>query len=356
MGGYIRFGYTKGENNQLVIDEDAAKIVLSMFENTAEGNRIKDWVDWANNEGIPTPKGGRAWTHNQVSKFLRDRTFIGQGSVGKYVRRNGKVVKSDSPIPVPYPQIVPAKLFNKVQERLILNKKRNKGSAKRLYVLSHLGKCGVCGATLYCYSSKGYNYLSCMRQRFYSSLYQCYAPKKTWNMDLVEQHIWAEVEDVLEKYQDSAYNVLLDRLEAAKDSSQKQMVKAKDEIDRCKLERQRLLTSIRKGYVTGADIELQFRAVKEDEERWQEELANAEILNNDMEASWQSFWNQLQTVRQHFNYGFCITPEKKKEILNALLQEFILNKDGQIELRFKLPVNKKQVAEIVCTQSVHNVV
>ena len=44
-------------------------------------------------------------------------------------------------------------------------------------------------------------------------------------------------------------------------------------------------------------------------------------------------------------FDFTTTPEQKKEILNLLLEEFILYNDGRVELRFKLPVNEKQVAE-----------
>ena len=55
--------------------------------------------------------------------------------------------------------------------------------------------------------------------------------------------------------------------------------------------------------------------------------------------------SQLRAVDINFDYGFYPTPEQKKEILNMLLDKFVLYKDGRIELRFKVPVNDRQVAE-----------
>jgi len=52
-----------------------------------------------------------------------------------------------------------------------------------------------------------------------------------------------------------------------------------------------------------------------------------------------------------FDWGFYPSPEQKKELLNVLLKEFVLYKDGRIELRFKLPVNENQVADTILTLS-----
>ena len=53
---------------------------------------------------------------------------------------------------------------------------------------------------------------------------------------------------------------------------------------------------------------------------------------------------QLRQLDGMFDYGFYPSPEQKKQILNTLLKEFVLYKDGRIELRFKLPMNQRQVA------------
>ncbi len=72
-----------------------------------------------------------------------------------------------------------------------------------------------------------------------------------------------------------------------------------------------------------------------------------------------SWWKQVKQLDKWFDYGFYLEPEQKKQILNSLLESFILYRDGRIELRFKLPVNGKQVAEVaqaVVTLSQHKLV
>lgn len=154
-------------------------------------------------------------------------------------------------------EIIPEELFNRVQLRVADNKHKNKGSSKRTYMLMHLGRCGECGGRLYCRMSKGhrYHYIYCMRQHFYPYLYHCFQPKNL-NLDWIEDYIWAEVEDLLENFRDSTYDLLLDRFENAKGDREKQIAKAKEEVDRCNEERQRVLTIYRKKYISEAEAEI----------------------------------------------------------------------------------------------------
>ena len=50
-----------------------------------------------------------------------------------------------------------------------------------------------------------------------------------------------------------------------------------------------------------------------------------------------------------------LASEQKGQILNRVFQEFVLYHDGKIELRFKLPVNEKQVADTIANLSSNNV-
>jgi len=70
-------------------------------------------------------------------------------------------------------------------------------------------------------------------------------------------------------------------------------------------------------------------------------------LDTKAETAINTFMEQLKAVKLGFDYGFNPTPEQKKEILNLLLDKFILHPDGKIELRFKMLVNEMQVAESI---------
>lgn len=353
-GGYIRYGYeynhkrhSPSYTGKLEINEPEAKVVLDMFQKIGDGWTIAKWRDWANERGIPTKHNSKGWTVQYVSKVLRDRAYIGKGQYGKSTIKGNRVVRADDPVPLSHPTIIPLDLFNKVQARLAENKRKNKGSAKQTYILQHLGRCGECGGRLCCRSNRGKErYIYCCQQKNYPHLASCFKPKHR-NLNLIENYIWAEVEDVLTSYRNNTAGLLLDRFENGKKDREENIAKAKKEINRCELERQRLLTIIRKGYVTNAEADIQFRAVREDEDRWQEELANLEALDVNSNALWDSFWSQLQKLDEWFDWGFSLSVEQKKEILNLLLDSFVLYKDGRIELRFKLPIDEKQVASTI---------
>ena len=68
--------------------------------------------------------------------------------------------------------------------------------------------------------------------------------------------------------------------------------------------------------------------------------------NSEDDVVLEKFMSQLKALHKSFDFGFMlITPERKKEIINLLVEKFILYGDGRIELRFKLPVKDEQVAE-----------
>jgi len=171
---------------------------------------------------------------------------------------------------------------------------------------------------------------------------------------MIEEYVWGGVEEVLHDYRNSTYDLLLDRLENTKGDREKQIATAKEELERLKWEKQRLLTTIRKGYVTEAEADIQFKAINSEREYWEQELTNLESLQDNQDSAVDTFMAQLKQVDKMFNYGFYPSPEQKKDILNTLLKEFVLYRDGKIELRFKLPVNKTQVAETVLTLSHNN--
>jgi two-component SAPR family response regulator len=168
-------------------------------------------------------------------------------------------------------------------------------------------------------------------------------------MNLVDDYLWNEVEDIIEGYR----NATLDRLAAEYDSVEENMkatiARAKRELERCQLERQRLLTAIRKGYATEAEAELQFKAIMADEEQWEEELAAAEAIESNTEAVQEGILNIVGTVLTAFDFGFILTQEQKKEILNTVLDKFVLYRDGRVELRLKVPVNETQVTDSIIT-------
>jgi hypothetical protein len=89
--------------------------------------------------------------------------------------------------------------------------------------------------------------------------------------------------------------------------------------------------------------------IREHEEHWAQELANAQTLQIDSDAIWNNFIEKLKTVNQMYDYGMLLSNAQKKKVLNALVEEFVLEPNGQIEIRYKLPVTEKQLQETVAS-------
>jgi hypothetical protein len=85
------------------------------------------------------------------------------------------------------------------------------------------------------------------------------------------------------------------------------------------------MTTLRKGHVTEAD--LQFKAMKSEQERWEWELSGLQALHADREAAAEKFVAQSKQLDKLFDWGgiWFLTPEQKRQILNTLLQEFVLS-------------------------------
>jgi hypothetical protein len=353
MGGFIKFGYGVNSDGYHVINEIEAKHVLSIFQKANSGMPLRQIVLWLHNEGIPTKRPGQ-WTPQRISLMLKDQTYIGRSFFNKKRRKVDKLVEGE-PVAVPFPAIVPEELFNRVRVRLAENKRKNSGGAKRFYLLQNLGKCGECGGNLRCHTVGKHRYIGCSRQHTYPH-YDCYKPGN-WRLGWIESFVWAEVEDILHDYRNATSDLLLERFESASSEREQQIATAKQHLEDLKWEKQRILTTIRKGYVTEAEAELQFKAINSEREHWERELSNLQALQADSEAAADKFVAQLKQLDRLFDWGgiWSLTPEQKKQILNTLLQEFVLYRDGKIELRFKLPVNEKQVADTIATLSSNNV-
>lgn len=77
----------------------------------------------------------------------------------------------------------------------------------------------------------------------------------------------------------------------------------------------------------------------------EQELNSLIAVETEADVLFDNFMTRIKAVDKAYDYGFHPTPQQKKEILNMLLDKFILYRNGKIELRFKVPVNDEQVAD-----------
>ena len=153
-GGNVPLGY-KIENHKYVLD-DKAPIVKEIFTKYANGERIKDICDDLNSRGIKNANG-REFKKNSFNTLLKNRKYI------------GIYIYNGIETPGGIPQIIDEELFNKVADRLKINKQAPaRARAKAEYLLTTKLFCGYCKEMMVGHSSnkisKGgiiYNYYKC---------------------------------------------------------------------------------------------------------------------------------------------------------------------------------------------------
>lgn len=110
LGGIAPYGYVKGENGQLIIDEETAPIVKLIFQLCIEGNGTGKIARILRERGIPAPgtinfqRTGRTsryhpdepclWSEETISGILAQDAYLGQTTNFKYSKPSFKSKKT----------------------------------------------------------------------------------------------------------------------------------------------------------------------------------------------------------------------------------------------------------------------
>jgi len=163
------YGYKKGGDNRLAIDEEAAAVVRIIFDLSLQGNNAQQIVEALYEKGIPTPGEYKAskgftthdvsrshhiWQRSTVLRILVDERYIGTYIMGKRAVKeiggNRVRLKDESEwfkIPGHHPAIIDKAVFEQVQAQL-QHFKSDKKNIKE-YTLRGKVFCGCCNHAMY---------------------------------------------------------------------------------------------------------------------------------------------------------------------------------------------------------------
>lgn len=152
-GGPPPLGYDVSEK-KLVINEAEAEIVRLIFDRYSKGYTYNDIAKELNAKGYKT-KIGREFSSASLNSILSQRKYIGKyvynrrsakNINGSYNSHKNKPEEEIIRIPGAVPRIVNDEVFEKVQKRLEMNKRKTGHyKSKSNYLLSGLVICGECG-------------------------------------------------------------------------------------------------------------------------------------------------------------------------------------------------------------------
>lgn len=173
-----------------VVNKKEATVVRKIFDMYAGGqigvNRISRYLEEIN---APRKTGRKPWHISQIKYMLKNESYTGMKyfNTEHYVREyanplygikhsTGKVVRRprEEWIGIKIPQVIPKKLFDKVQARFTWNQSHYR-NPRQVQLLSNLVRCGACGG--FCFAYQRY-YKDKRRKRdperiFHKVAYKC---------------------------------------------------------------------------------------------------------------------------------------------------------------------------------------
>ena len=199
--GYDYVKKTSDARASLVINEEQAAVVRSIFEMFASGDYgLVTITRFLEDRRIPTRTGRPQWDRGQIKFMLKNETYAGTryynritgateaARQGKQVIRGKWVLRDRTEwIAVEVPAIVPRELFEKVQQRLRQHEERYCQPVTR-YLLSGLVQCAVCGSG--CSSSRRYHKVRRPSGRvsvYHRSVYRCNRRARQYAHDLTQR-------------------------------------------------------------------------------------------------------------------------------------------------------------------------
>lgn len=287
-----------------------------------------------NDMSLRTRKGYR-WTDTQIHRVL---THSGYRGKWHYTRGSESVIVS-------IPPLINDETFDEIQQ--LLKKRKPYGNRKYHYLLLDHLYCGMCGRRM---SAKTGNSTRKIGNKTYGPYlrqhYFCFGRKLKkgcrmgWiKKDEIDSLVWQEVKKYI-KNPNLIKQIIKDRQEETQNGPEvlrRELVKIASKSERLELEEERILYLYRKGILDEEKLRSQMKQIKSEKQVFNQEKKEIE-LRMEGEKYLKTRLNMLETIVKRFqkkidNLNF----EKKKEVINLLVNRISLKADGKIVIEMIIP-------------------
>lgn len=308
MGGAIQpYGYMKGKNNLMEIDEEEGNIVKRIFDLCIGGNSTYKIADILNKEGILT-KRTKIDKGYMTIKGIRKDKFIWRDAVIYNMLKNPlyKGQRRFKGNLYPCPILVEEDKFELVQRILEQRNNFKDTRNKYFYLLKGLIVCPVCGLRFYGRKRedlKDNQYICC------SQRYKSFCGNRGINIDKLNTIVW----DLIQKLPSNIEKILIENKDEYKKDLEKQLIKYNNKKEKLTTEVSKILDLFRIN-------DLGREVVKERLEQLEIEIKNADNEINRIER-------QIKIKEEHNVFVNDIKQQlkefSKKEINEELKQKVI---------------------------------
>lgn len=353
LAAYAPYGYRKVNcdgSKRIVVDEEAAPVVVRIFEMADNGMSKSAIARTLNNENIPSPvmlriqrgeniawriAGGQAyWFGVTINKILKDKRYLGYFEYGKTkpVRVGSKkriYLPKEEWVTIPnhHEAIMSQELFDRVQTKISLKlEKKCPKTEREPSALSGKLHCAVCKRALASKRLKSGVFYFCKTK---NQLSEC----KCFKGRITESELETKLLSVIEAMtKASDISLYLSRNEQKENilEKQKQLKDIQTVIDKRMLSK----VSAYEKYVDGVIDRADFQAIREnidaEVEKLKQEVQKIEL---EIQSAHQTLLSKESDVQEAFiEQSQCST--LKKELLDVLIDIIYLNKDGSVHIQW----------------------
>ncbi len=360
-----RYGYIKGENGKLTVNEEVREAVQTIFDlyeqgygMTAIAKKLNTEYDFKNPSIVEAERFKKArgrniernvrefWETDMISKILRDETYIGTlvthknevvGIHGKKVKKFPK--EEQHRFENHHEAIIEKEQFEKVQK--ILKQRAESTSlykkGKHYYIFGGFVRCGDCGASATGYMRYGKKYYECLNYSKYRKLRCTY---HTVEEQYILENFKIFLKAVRTEYKDFLKGMNLDKV---KKKSQSNQEKLKIKLERIKQEYRQMQTQKIKDMTkvkTAEEEEIVEETYSQMIEDKLKEITDITETLRHLEN--QSQKDKVKKVKQALEYFDEIikAEEPTKEVLAQVLDKIIIYQNKNLEFRLKVNLDK----------------
>jgi DNA invertase Pin-like site-specific DNA recombinase len=123
---FVPLGYTRGQDRRLKIDPGTAPLVIELFRRRADGAPMAELMEFLNDSGTRTIRGGKHFIPSSVAGIIRNRVYLGEAAFGRHLN------------PRAHPPLVDTATWHDAQ------RPRKKRGKRRTSLLVSVLRCGTC--------------------------------------------------------------------------------------------------------------------------------------------------------------------------------------------------------------------
>ena len=305
-GGGIPLGYIVGPDGILAADPLTAPLVKEIFTRYDAGESISAITASLNEHGLKTSKG-KAFKIGGVSLMLKNRKYIGEYRYGGII------------IPKGIPAIIDEDLFERVQQRMALNKKAPaKGKAAEEYLLTTKLFCGTCGRLMVGESGKSrtgvmYYYYKCGGAKRHLGCKRK-AIRKQW---IERAAVLMTIQRVL---RDDEISRIADAIVSLQEREDTTLPAMRSQLAACEKAIDNMLNAIQRGIITASTKE---RLEQLETQRQELKLSILQVQMTKPRYTKE----QIVSWINRFKYGSADDPQYQKQIIDTFINSIYVFDD-----------------------------